>query len=254
VIRRRLIGLVVLGLALAAWEVWARHQDSFLLPPATTVLERAWEIWPSRGFLSDVGASLERLAAGYAIGAVVGVALGVLAGASRRTGRALEPLTELLRATPPIVVVPLAVVLLGFGDEMRISVIAFGLCFPVLVNTADGVRAISPEARDTAAMLHLGRFRRLYRLYLPAALPSIVAGLRVALSIGLVLLVISEFVGAQDGLGRYILVEQSQFAVPEVYAGILFLGLLGYVLNQLFLVAERYTLAWHYGAVGELGR
>jgi ABC-type nitrate/sulfonate/bicarbonate transport system permease component len=253
-IPRRLIGLVVLGLALAAWEVWARSADSFLLPPATTVLERAWEIWPSRDFLTDVGASLRRLAAGYAIGAVVGIGVGVLIGASQRSRRALEPLTEFLRAVPPIVVVPLAIVVLGLGDGMRISVIAFGLCFPVLVNTADGVRAISPEARDTAAMLHLGRLQQLYRLYLPAALPSIVAGLRVALSIGLVLLVISEFAGAQDGLGRFILFEQSQFAVPEVYAGILFLGLLGYVLNKLFLVAERHALAWHYGAVGELGR
>jgi ABC-type nitrate/sulfonate/bicarbonate transport system permease component len=254
VIRRRFIGLVVLCLALAVWEVWARSEDSFLLPAATTVLERAWEIWPSRDFLTDVGASLRRLAAAYAIGATIGIGVGVLIGASRRTRRTLEPLTELLRATPPIVVVPLAIVVLGLGDGMRISVIAFGLCFPVLVNAADGVRAISPEARDTAAMLHLGRFRRLYRLYLPAALPSIVAGLRVALSIGLVLLVISEFVGAQDGLGRFILFQQSQFAVAEVYAGILFLGLLGYVLNQLFLLAERYALAWHYGAVGELGR
>jgi len=103
-------------------------------------------------------------------------------------------------------------------------------------------------------MLHLGSLQRLYRLYLPGALPSIVAGLRVALSIGLALMVISEFVGTQDGLGRLIVFEQSQLAVPELYAGILFLGLLGYVLNQLFLVAERYALAWHYGAVGELGR
>jgi ABC-type nitrate/sulfonate/bicarbonate transport system permease component len=254
VIRRRLIGLVVVGIALAAWELWARSADSYLLPPATTVLERAWEIWPSRDFLADVGASLRRLAAAYAIAAVVGIGVGVLIGASRRSRRALEPLTEFLRAVPPIVVVPLAIVVLGFGDGMRISVIAFGLCFPVLVNAADGVRAISPEARDTAAMLHLGSLQRLYRLYLPGALPSIVAGLRVALSIGLALMVISEFVGTQDGLGRFIVFEQSQLAVPEVYAGILFLGLLGFVLNQLFLVAERYALAWHYGAVGELGR
>ena len=134
---------------------------------------------------------------------------------------------------------------------MRISVIALGVCFPVLINTVEGVRAVSPEARDTASMLHASPAERVLRIYLPAALPSIFAGLRVALSIGVVVMVISEFVGEGDGLGGYILFQQSQFNVPETYSGILFLGLLGYVLNRLFLVAERHVLAWHYGAIGE---
>jgi ABC-type nitrate/sulfonate/bicarbonate transport system permease component len=254
VIARRLLGAAVFAASLGAWEAWALVEPSFLLPPATAVAERAWEVWPTSEFLLTVSASLRRLAAGYAIGAGVGITVGVVMGASLRVRRALEPLTELLRATPPIAIVPVAVVLLGLGDGMRISVIAFGVCFPVLVNAVEGVRAVPPEARDTAAMLHVGPVERLYRIDLPAALPSIMAGLRVALSIGLVLVVISEFVGSGDGLGRYILSQQSQFNVPEMYGGILFLGLLGYVLNQLFLVAERRVLAWHYGAAGELAR
>jgi ABC-type nitrate/sulfonate/bicarbonate transport system permease component len=92
---------------------------------------------------------------------------------------------------------------------------------------------------------------RLFRIYFPAALPSIMAGLRIAVSIGLVLVVLSEFVGEANGLGNWILVQQSLFNVPELYAGVLFLGLLGYVLNRLFLVVERRVLAWHYGAAGE---
>ena len=160
-------------------------------------------------------------------------------GASRGARRTLDPLVEFSRATPAIALVPAAIVLLGLGDAMQISVIAFGVCFPVLVNTVEGVRAVSPEARDTASMLHVGAVERALRIYLPAALPSIVAGLRVALSIGLVVVVISEFVGEGDGLGRYILFQQSQFNVPELYGGMLFLGLLGYALNRLFLVGER---------------
>jgi ABC-type nitrate/sulfonate/bicarbonate transport system permease component len=92
---------------------------------------------------------------------------------------------------------------------------------------------------------------RVLRVYLPAALPSIFTGLRIALSLGLVMVVISEFVGQEDGLGNYILVQQSILNFPEMYAGILFLGLLGYLLNMLFLVIERRMLAWHYGAAGE---
>jgi ABC-type nitrate/sulfonate/bicarbonate transport system permease component len=251
-IARRLLGIVVFAAALGVWEAWARVEPSYLIPPASAVMEVAWDVWPTSEFLRSVASSLKRLGAGYLIGAGAGIALGVLIGASRAARRSLEPLLEFLRAIPPIAIVPVAIVILGLGDGMRIAVISFGVFFPVLVNAAEGVRAVSPEARDTAAMLQVHPVERLYRIYLPASLPSIAAGLRVALSIGLILVVISEFSGSQDGLGRYILVQQSQFNVPEMYGGILFLGLLGYLLNVLFLALERRVLAWHYGAAGDL--
>jgi ABC-type nitrate/sulfonate/bicarbonate transport system permease component len=254
-IRRRLLGLAVFVAALALWELWARREASFLLPPITTVAERAVEVWPTDAFLVEVAASLRRLAVGYLLGATLAVVVGVVLGASAGARRTFEPLLEFLRAIPPIAVVPVAIVVLGVGDATAIAVIAFGVFFPVFVNTVEGVRAVTPEARDTAAMLQVGRFERLYRVDLPAALPSIVAGLRIALSIGLVLVVISEFTaGSGNGLGRYIVIQQTLFNVPEVYGGILFLGLLGYLLNQLFLVVERRLLHWHFGAAGELAR
>ena len=207
-------------------------------------------IWPTPEYLGNVEASLRRFAAGYAIGASVGVAVGVSMGSSRRVRQALEPLVELLRATPAIALVPALIVILGIGDRMRIAVIAFGVVFPVLVNSMDGVRAAPPELRETASLLRLGRAERILRVDLPAALPSIFAGLRVAVSIGLVMVVVSEFVGGGDGLGHYIRVEQSQFDIPEMYAGILFLGVLGFVLNGIFVLVERRALSWHYGADG----
>lgn len=250
-VARRLVGVGVLVAAFGVWEAWARSEGSFLVPSASVVAERAWQVWPTGGFLSTVAESLWRLAAGYAIGAVVGIGLGLLMGSSRGARRTLEPLVESSRAIPPIAVVPALIVILGLDDAMRVAVIAFGVCFPVLVNTLDGVRGIPPEARDTATMLDLGRAARILRVNLPAALPSIVAGLRVALPIGLVMVVVSEFTGGGDGLGHYILLQQSQFDIPEMYAGILFLGLLGYALNHAFLLAERRVLAWHHGATGE---
>jgi ABC-type nitrate/sulfonate/bicarbonate transport system permease component len=253
---RPLLGLVVFAIALGVWELWARAEGSFLVPPASSVLGAAWEIWPSTAFLSDVGESLKRLAVGLVLGSAVGIAIGLLMGSSPSLRRALEPLVELARATPAIAVVPALIVVLGVGDGMRIAVIAFGVCFPVLVNTLDGVLSVSPEARDTASMLHVGRGERVLRIYFPAALPSIVAGLRIAVSIGLVLVVVSEFVGdvEEGGLGSYIWNTQGRFDYPAMYAGILFLGLLGYLLNRLFLVAERRLLDWHYGAAGEPAR
>jgi ABC-type nitrate/sulfonate/bicarbonate transport system permease component len=251
---RRLLGPALLLAALAAWEAWARAEASFLVPPPSAVADRAWEVWPTREFRGNVQASLTRLAAGFGIGASTGVAVGLLVGGSVRVRRVLEPLLELLRAVPPIAVVPVAIVVFGLGDAMLVSVIAFGVFFPVFVHTAEGVRGVSPEARDTAAMLHVGPVERLYRVYLPAALPSIAAGFRVALSIGLVLVVVSELTGASDGLGYSILQQQRDFDMPGMYGGLVFLGLLGYVLNRLFVLVERHLLAWHHGAVGAVER
>lgn len=249
-----LLGIAVFAAALGAWEASARGEPSFLVPTASAVFERAWAVWPTSEFLTGAGASVRRLAAGYALGAGAAVALGLWMGSSRTVRRTLDPLVEFLRAIPPIAIVPALVVAFGVGDRMRIGVIAFGVFFPVLVNTVDGVRAVSPELRDTAALLRLGRVERMLRVELPAATPSIVAGLRVALSIGLVLVVISEFVGGGDGLGYYIRFQQSLFNVPDMYAGILFLGLLGYVLNTAFVLLERRLLFWHYGSAGERTR
>jgi ABC-type nitrate/sulfonate/bicarbonate transport system permease component len=194
---------------------------------------------------------MKRYAAGFAIAAAIGIALGLLVGAFPAARRTLGPFLECLRAVPAIAIVPAAILILGFGDASRIAVIAFGLCFPILVNTAEGVRGIPLEVRDTASMLHVGRVERAARIYLPAALPSIMAGLRIAVSLGLVLVIVSEFVGEQNGIGYYLIIKQSEFDYPALYAGILFLGLLGYVLNRLFLLVERRVLAWHYRAAGD---
>jgi ABC-type nitrate/sulfonate/bicarbonate transport system permease component len=246
-----LLGGVVFVAALAIWEAWARTESFYFLPPVSEVVRRAWDVWPSGDFLSAVAASLKRLAAGFAIGSTAAVAVGLVMGSSPRVRSTLSPTAEFLRALPVIAVVPIAIVLLGVGDAMRVGVIAFGVFFPVLVATVEGVRAVALEIRDTAALFRLSRVRRSVRVYLPAALPTIFAGLRTALSIGLVLVVISELNGEGDGLGVYIESQRALFNVSEMYVGIVFLGLLGYVLNRLFLVLEHRVLAWHYGAIGE---
>jgi ABC-type nitrate/sulfonate/bicarbonate transport system permease component len=246
------LGVIVFVAVLGFWQVWAGAEDSFLVPTASEVAERAWDVWPTSDFLSEVGQSMKRYAAGFAIAAAIGIALGLLVGASHAARRTLDPFLECLRAVPAIAIVPATFLVLGYGtDSSRIAVIAFGLCFPILVNTAEGVRGIPLEVRDTASMMHVGRVERVVRIYLPAALPSIMAGLRIAVSLGLVLVIVSEFVGEQNGIGYYLIRQQSEFDFSEMYAGILFLGLLGFVLNRLFLVAERRLLAWHYGAAGE---
>ena len=251
---RSLLGIAVLVLAFGAWELWARSAGSFAIPKASSVLQTAADVWPTSDFLGAVAASLGRLAVGFLIGAGIGIAVGLLMGSSTRARRLFEPLVELGRATPVIAILPAAMILLGFADAMRISVIAFAVCFPVLVNTIDGVRAIPPELRDTASMLHVGPIVRALRIELPAALPSIAAGLRIGVSLGLVAMVISEFVGEGRGLGSYVWLQYTNTDVKAMYAGLLFLGVLGVVLNRLFVAGERRALAWHYGAVRDSAR
>jgi len=246
------LGVLVFAAALAIWDAWPRSEwAAFYFPGLGDIGRTAWEVWPSGDFLRAVGASLKRLAVGYMLGSLAGVAVGLAMGTSACVRSTLGPTTEFLRAVPVIAVLPIAIVLLGDEDAMRVGIIAFGVVFPVLVATIGGVRAVPPETRDTAALFRLGHVERAVRVYLPCALPAIFTGLRTALSIGLVLVVISEFTGRGDGLGVAIWNWQSVSAVPEMYAGILFLGLLGYTLNGLFLVLQRRILAWHYGAIGE---
>ncbi len=251
---RSLLGVAVLVLAFGAWELWARSAGSFVIPAPSAVLRTAADVWPTGYFLGAVAASLSRLAVGFVIGAGTGIALGLLMGSSIGARRLFEPLVELGRATPLIAIVPAAIIVLGPGSAMRISLIAFAVCFPVLINTMDGVRAIPPELRDTASMLHVRPIERMLRIELPAALPSIAVGLRIGVSLGLVAVVLSEFVGEGDGLGSYIWLEYGNLDVNALYAGLLFLGVLGVVLNRLFVAGERRALAWHYEATGDSAR
>lgn len=244
--RGRFLGVAVFLAAIAVWEAWARADGSVLFPTASSVATTAWHAWPTAVFLEGVKASLLRLAAGFLIGCGAAVALGLLLGSSRAVERALEPLLDFARALPAIAVAPAVIVVLGLGDAMQVALISYVLFFPVLVSTVDGVRGVAPEVRDTAAMLGTRPVERAVRVYLPAALPAIAAGLRVAVSLGLVAVVIAEFVGDGPGLGRYIRLQQTEFDVPKMYSAILFLGVLGCLLNWLFVTVERRLLNWHF--------
>jgi ABC-type nitrate/sulfonate/bicarbonate transport system permease component len=174
---------------------------------------------------------------------VVGIALGYL--------RALDPWTrpvlEYMRFIPAVAVLPAALLLFGPTDVMRVFVIAFGSVFPVLLAAIDGARRVDPVLLDVARVNGLPIPARLFRVILPAALPSIFAGVRIALSIALVMMVISELIAADDGLGFYILRNQRLFQTANVYAGVLTIGTIGLALTLALLAVEKHVLAWHRG-------
>ena len=233
---------------LALWALWSASTDTFYFPPLTEILTTFEETWLFERVGSDVLPSLQRLGLGYAIAVVVAVAIGLPLGLSPLLRRATSPLVEFLRAIPPPALLPFAIVVLGVGNAGKVFLIAFVCVWPVLLNTIDGVTGIDPTLNETARVYGVSGRQRLLRIVLPAASPQIFAGMRTSLSLALILMVISEMVASTNGIGFFVLQSQRSFAIPEMWSGILLLGLLGYLLNLTFLLVERRVLAWHRGA------
>ena len=142
---------------------------------------------------------------------------------------------------------------LGVDDEMKIFMIAFGAFFPILLNTYSGVRAVDPVQVNTARTFGLSRRRIVQQIIVPAASPYIVTGMRISLAIALILVVISEMVASNNGMGFFILDTQRSFRIREMYAGIIALAIVGYTLNAVFVALERRVMAWHIGATAKDG-
>src|SRR5205823_176799 len=152
------------------------------------------------------------------------------------------------RAMPPPALLPISIVLLrSIGNLQKVSFIAFFCLFPVLLNTIDGVRGIDPTLVDTARSFRIPRAQRIRSIVLPAAMPQIVAGMRNSLALAVIMMVLSEYFAATSGVGYVLLISKNTFQLGPMWAAIVLIGLLGYLLNALFLLAERWALAWHRG-------
>ncbi|MFF5493448.1 ABC transporter permease [Streptomyces aquilus] len=240
----------VLALPLLLVGVWWLASDgstNVFWPPLRTILKTFPDVWTADRLQDDVLPSLLRLTAGYACAAVAGVAIGTLIGSYRRVRAFCEPVLEFLRAVPPPVLVPVIMLFAGIGDTMKIVVIASGCVWPILLNTVEGVRAVDPVMAETARSYGISGVARLKDVVLRSASPQIFAGLRQALSIGIILMVISEMFAASNGIGFTVVQFQRSFAIPDMWTGILVLGLLGFLLSMVFQVVERRVLGWYHG-------
>jgi len=231
----------------AAWWFWSDAADSFFFPPLRSILHSFNDTWIFERFGSDVLPSLKRMFIGYALAAVIAVSLGMLLGLSDVASRAADPIIAFLRAIPPTALVPFGIVVLGVGDVMKIFIITLVCIFPILISTVDGVRSCDPILAETSRSYAVDGFARLRRVTLPAAMPQIFAGLRTALSIALILMVVTELVAGDNGIGFFVLEAERQFSIAQMWSGILLLGVLGYTLNGLFLLLERRALRWYHG-------
>jgi sulfonate transport system permease protein len=232
---------------IAAWWHFSAHSKSFFFPPLSKIVDAFREQWLFAHFHSDLLPSLARFTAGLAIAAVLGVALGLVLGLYAPARRALTPVVDFLRSIPAPALISVMILLVGFGNGMKVSAIAFSSLFPILLNTIDGVRGVEPLQLDVAHVYGLTRRQRITRIVLPAALPQIFAGLRVSLAVALLVMTFSEMFAGTNGLGFFITFAQETYRIPDMWAGIVMLGLVGYAVNLVFLAVEHRALGWHRG-------
>lgn len=247
-----------LAVLVACWEAATRIAGSVFFPPPSDIVRWMHEIWfsgpASRLFLTEragdaIGPSLGRMALGLALATVAGVALGLALGRSERAFAYLDPLVQFARVIPPPTLVPVFIVLFNIGTQMQVASIVFSAVWPILLNTADGARSVDRLQMDTAETFRMSGPDRLRFIVIPSALPKIFAGLRLALSLSLILMIFSELLpGTSDGLGFELTNAQSQSDLPTVWAVIVLLGILGYLFNTILLAVERRILGWHRGA------
>jgi ABC-type nitrate/sulfonate/bicarbonate transport system permease component len=246
--------------AVALWQLAALtlvpEDYELFFPPPTTIAKSLYHTWfsgpVSHAFLSqtavdDLLPSLERLLGGWGMAGVVGVMIGILLGRSRHALDYVDPLIQLGRSIPATALIPVFIVLFKIGTTMRLAVIVFGVIWPILLNTIDGARSIDPMQLDIARVSRLTFLERLRLIIIPAAAPKIFAGLRISLSLSIILMVTSELVGATDGVGLFLSDAKKTYMLPEMWSAIVLLGILGYVLNSTLLWIERRLLAWHRG-------
>jgi len=249
----RASGLILIILLLAFWEVSALYiVRTPTWPPVTRVLV-AWFNNVIDGTLPlHLLATLWRQMLGYGLAILLGVSMGLVMGYYRVLYYLFEPVVEVLRPIPGPAYLPILVLFVGIGHEMKVVLVLVASFFPILLNTFSGVRSIDPVQFDTARTLGLTTLQTFRELVLPAASPQILTGMRISLAISLILAVLGEMIVSNDGLGYFTLLAQRTFRVPEVYAGIFTLAMLGYALNRLFLVIESKLIRWHQESSGRI--
>lgn len=252
---RRIVEVFTLPMViLALWQFATQNAQSPFFPTPLRIASQTFNQWfsgpPSRLFLTDqflasAAPSIARVIAGWLLAAVIGIAAGVLIGLWPTVGDYVSPLVEFVRSIPAIATLPLFVIIFGSGATMRVLLIAFSCVAYVLINTISGVMNVDRLQLDTARMFQTSMRRQLTKIILPAAAPQIFAGLRIAMSGAVIIMVLSELVAASSGLGYEVLLAQRGYALLEMWSAIVLIGLTGYALNTGLEAVENRVLAWH---------
>ncbi|OBB83182.1 ABC transporter permease [Mycolicibacterium peregrinum] len=237
---------VVVAAFLVLWEVAPRIGlvDKVFLPPFSEVVS-AWFTLLGNGQLAEhVSASLSRALVGLAIAIVVSIPLGVAIAWYRPVAEFLNPILELFRNTAALALLPVFILILGIGETSKVALVIYAASFPILLNTISGVRTVDPLLIKSARSLGLSPVRLFQKVILPAAVPTIFTGLRMAAASSILVLIAAEMVGAKAGLGYLITASQLNFQIPNMYAGIVTIALVGVIFNGIVVAIEGRLSGW----------
>lgn len=237
---------IAIALFLLLWETVPRlgWLDTTFLPPFSEVFATLVELVRSGDMLANLRASLSRSLSGLSLAVLLAVPLGLLIGWYQRLGDILSPLLEIFRNTAALALLPVFILILGLGEVSKITMVLYACVWPILLNTISAVRHVDPLLVKSARSMGLGPGALFRKVVLPASLPTIFTGIRLAGASSLLVLIACEMAGAQEGLGHLVSVSQFNFQIPSMYAGIITLSLVGLLVNGLLQRLEHRLTRW----------
>jgi sulfonate transport system permease protein len=245
------IGWMAASLAVGGLFVlfWKYASDARLISPV--ILPAPDRVWSSlfHGLSSgdltwQLVRTVERMLYGWLLASLVGIALGASISVSVSARAYFGPMLEFLRPLPASAIIPVAIALLGLSDAMVLSVIAFGALWPMLLSTIHGFQAVEPRLYEVGQLLRMSKLELTWKIALPSAMPDILSGMRLGLTISLVLAVVGEMLASRDGLGQWILLSARSFRAPDLWAGVVLLGAIGYLSAIVLSAVESRMLRW----------
>ncbi|PZQ48376.1 MAG: ABC transporter permease [Rhodovulum sulfidophilum] len=246
-IARGSLGWILPVVILLGWEALARAGliSANVLPAPSAVIAAFWKLLVSGELIRNIGVSAWRALAGFAIGGTIGFALGLANGLSRLSRDMTDTTLQMIRNIPHLALIPLVILWFGIDEEAKLFLVALGVFFPIYVNTLLGIQGVDPQLVEMGRIYGMKPFELFRKVILPGALPSIFTGLRYALGIMWLTLIVAETISASSGLGYMAMQAREFLMIDVVVLSILIYALLGKLADSLARLAERRTLAWH---------
>jgi sulfonate transport system permease protein len=242
VARRAFVPLVLIGL----WQLLASlgEINTTLTSSPAEVASAFWDLLTNGELTSNLVISLRRMLIGLAIGVPIGLGFGIVAGLSRLGEELVDSTMQALRVVPFVSLVPLFMLWFGIGESSKVALVAFGVAFPIYLNTYSGIRSVDAKLIEAARVFGLGRAGLIRRVIVPGALPSILVGLRYALGIAVIALVVAETIDANSGIGALVANARQFLETDIVFVGIVVYSALGLIGDFLVRILERRLLTW----------
>lgn len=237
---------IVIILFFLLWEFSSRFNivDRLFLPPFSEVVHAWWNMIISGELWRHFEASIFRSIFGFALALVIAIPVGLLVGWNPLARDLLQPFLELFRNTAALALLPVFILILGIGEVSKVAIVTFACFWPVLLNTITAVRDVDPLLIKSARSMNIKSSKLFYKVILPASIPTIFTGIRMAGTGAILVLIAAEMVGAKAGLGYFITYAQYNFLIPEMYAGIITISILGLLINYGLVSAERRLSRW----------